>query len=170
MKHLKLFSLLLGFLIFLPVVNINSNNTQENPSFEIHIIEYSKSLDYDVHYIFNSNEMKIYEQDKVDETKQNTLRHRTLLGKDKKKLDAYLQVFVKMKFKEEYTDKDNKYKGARNQKRISYSYKGESHSVLISNVYNEDINNFIIFLNDFIYSARNSKFQTNDYRMAEFVK
>lgn len=170
MKYLKLSSLLLVFLTLLPLVGINSNNYQESLSFEIHIIEYSKSLDYDVHYIFNSNEMKIYEQDKVDETKQNILRHRTLLGKDKKKIDAYLQVFVKMKFKEEYTDKHNKYNGERNQKRISYNYKGKSKSILVSNVYNEDINNFIIFLNDFIYSARNSKFQTHDYRMVEFVK
>lgn len=166
----KFFTLFLLFLTIPIYLSASTDQNSPNTTFEVYVIEYSKSHDYDVHYIFNNEEILIYEQDKVNENNKNILRHRTLLGKDRRKLDAYLKIFSKMKLKEEYSDKKNKYKGARNQKRINYSYNGDSHSILISNVYNEDINNLIIFLNDFIYSARNAKFQKDDYRMAEFVK
>lgn len=149
------------FLLF-TIVSITSNlKAQQSENFYIHVIDYSNSFEYDTHYVFDNEELQVYEESKLKPgQKDQILIHRQLLGKEKKKIELYLSIFTMLNFNKEYTDITNKYTGERNQKRFMVNYGNSEINTLVSNTYQEDLANFVIFLNRYI---RNPEF-----RMLEF--
>lgn len=148
-------------LLFTIVAITNNLNAQNSENFSIHVIDYSNSFEYDTHYVFDNEELQVYVENKLKPGyKEQILVHRQLLGKEKKKIELYLSIFTMLKFNDEYTDITHKYTGERNQKRFMINYGNSSINTIVSNTYQEDLANLVIFLNHYI---RNS-----DLRMLEF--
>ena len=148
-------------LLFTIVAITSTLQAQNNENFSIHIIDYSNSFEYDTHYVFDNEELQVYTESKsYPGQKQDVLIHRQLLGKEKRKIEQYLSLLSMLNFNKEYTDITNKYTGERNQKRIKFNYDNKTVNTLVSNTYQEDLANFVHFLNRYIKNP--------DLRMLEF--
>ena len=148
-------------LLLITVVAITTQLQAQTENFSIHIIDYSNSFEYDTHYVFDNEELQVYTERKSQPGKKDEIFiHRQLLGKEKRKIEQYLSLLTLLQFNREYTDITHKYTGERNQKRIMFSHGSEQVNTLISNTYQEDLANFIVFLNRYIKNP--------DIRMVEF--
>lgn len=138
-------------------------SAQSDKQFWVEVIDYSNSYDYETHYYIDDYEMKVYTVDKTNpDVIDDLLIHRELLGKERNKIGLYLSLLTMLSFKPEYSDTSNSYTGQRNQKRFSFAYGDKEVSSLVSNTYQQDLANLVIFINRYI--------RTPELRMLEFKK
>ena len=142
----------LAFFLF-PISLLASDDAK----FIVNIIDYSHSWTSSIHYTFN-NELCVVEVDNINKNQQDTLAHRQLLGYEKERIAKYIGILGQIPFQEEYVNRRSD--GERNQKRITVTLNGKETSILVVNTYQQDIANFITFLNSFL---------TDKYKMKEFV-
>lgn len=142
------------FIILLITVFNLSIFAEEIPAFSVKIVDYSRSWTSAFHYNFTDKEMSVVKVDNIEKNITDTLSHRELFGKEAEAIYKYIYLLSKIPFQPEYKDING---GERNQKRVILNLDNNEQSILISNFYQQDIAQLIIFLNTFIPDKRKMK-------------